>query len=235
MVATNGNDLVSAASQAASLLGLDWNKMDGLMPAVIQHAFDGRVLMQAFMNKEALEATCSTDLVTFWSRSRQELWTKGETSGNQLQLVRMIADCDNDCLLVQVIPTGPVCHLGTASCFDQSGDSAPDLAFLAALERLIEQRQADRPDGSYTTGLFEAGIKRIAQKVGEEGVETALAATAGDEEETLSEAADLIYHLLVLLRAKGVSLSQLVERLKSRHVQGLPTRPTPDSSLPPQP
>ena len=196
---------------------MDWEKTEGLIPAVVQDAFDGRVLMQAYMNPEALAQSLDNGLVTFWSRSREQLWTKGETSGNSLSLVAVHADCDNDCLLVLADPHGPTCHRETATCFDSRKPVRPRLAFLAALERLITQRDTERPDGSYTTKLFEAGVKRIAQKVGEEGLETALAAVAGDREELADEAADLLYHLVVLLRASGLSLADVVAALESRH------------------
>jgi phosphoribosyl-ATP pyrophosphohydrolase/phosphoribosyl-AMP cyclohydrolase len=196
---------------------LDWQKMGGLLPAIVQDAFDGRVLMQAFMNRDALAQSLESKSVTFWSRSRQQLWTKGETSGNTLGLVAVHADCDQDCLLVLAIPAGPSCHRNTDTCFDDEQRVRPALAFLASLERLIAQRYTDRPEGSYTTRLFEAGIRRIAQKVGEEGVETALAATAGDREELVNESADLLYHLLVLLRASGLDLSDVTAVLESRH------------------
>jgi phosphoribosyl-ATP pyrophosphohydrolase/phosphoribosyl-AMP cyclohydrolase len=196
---------------------LAWQKMDGLLPAVVQDAFDGRVLMQAFMNREALQQCLETGSVTFWSRSREALWTKGETSGNTLDLVAVHADCDLDCLLVLAKPNGPTCHRNTDSCFDGDGAIIPDLAFLASLERLVSERATLLPQGSYTTELFKAGTKRIAQKVGEEGVETALAATAGDYEELFNESADLLFHLLVLLRARDTSLADVVSTLQSRH------------------
>ena len=196
---------------------LDWAKSGGLLPAIVQDAFDGRVLMQAYMNPEALSHTLESGAVTFWSRSREALWTKGETSGNHLRLVAVHADCDNDCLLVLAHPEGPTCHRQTDTCFDENGPTGPQLAFLAALERLVGQRDAERPEDSYTTRLFEAGVKRIAQKVGEEGVEAALAAVAGDREELVNEAADLLYHLLVLLRASGLSLADVLQTLESRH------------------
>lgn len=196
---------------------LEWEKMDGLLPAIVQDAFDGRVLMQAFMNPDALAHSLDTAKVTFWSRSRQQLWTKGETSGNRLELIAVHADCDNDCLLVLAKPHGPTCHRSTDTCFDEEEKVMPGLTFLASLERLIAQRESERPEGSYTTTLFEAGIKRIAQKVGEEGVETALAATVGDREELINESADLLYHLLVLLRAAGLELSDVTSMLKARH------------------
>ncbi len=201
---------------------LAWQKMDELLPAIVQDAFDGRVLMQAYMNREALQTTLESGRVTFWSRSCQALWTKGETSGNTLELIALHADCDTDCILVLVNPHGPSCHRGTDTCFDitlpdGSRRVAPELSFLAGLDRLNHERQVHRPQDSYTTQLFNAGVKRIAQKVGEEGVETALAATAGDKEELVSESADLLYHLLVLLRARDLSLADVVETLKSRH------------------
>lgn len=203
---------------ARDINAIDWQKMEGLVPAIVQDAFDGRVLMLAYMNREALAYSLDNGQVTFWSRSREELWTKGETSGNTLELKAVHADCDNDCLLVMAVPAGPACHRDTDSCFDNERKKAvPGLAFLAALERVITKREKERPDGSYTTRLFEAGIKRIAQKVGEEGVETALAAATGDREELVNESADLIYHLIVLLRASGLSLAEITAALESRH------------------
>lgn len=200
-----------------SIENLAWEKMGGLIPAIVQDSFDGRVLMQGYMNQEALDVTLESGKVTFWSRSQNKLWTKGETSGNTLDLVEIHVDCDRDCLLVRAVPEGPTCHLGTDTCFDGQGKVAPELAFLAELERVIAERDKQRPKGSYTTTLLEAGVKRIAQKVGEEGVETALAATAGDDEELLNESADLIYHLLVLLRSRNLELGSIVEVLKTRH------------------
>jgi phosphoribosyl-ATP pyrophosphohydrolase/phosphoribosyl-AMP cyclohydrolase len=197
---------------------LEWQKMDGLLPAIVQDAFDGRVLMQAYMNREALAYSLDNGVVTFWSRSKERLWTKGETSGNTLALKAVHADCDGDCLLILATPAGPACHRNTDTCFDGSKSKVmPELAFLGSLEKLIAQRDQDRPEDSYTTSLFEAGIKRIAQKVGEEGVETALAAAAGDREELANESADLLYHLLVLLRASGLQLADITRILKSRH------------------
>ena len=196
---------------------LEWQKMDGLIPAIVQDAFDGRVLMQAFMNREALSHSLETGSATFWSRSRQQLWTKGETSGNTLKLVAAHSDCDSDSLLVLATPAGPTCHRNTDSCYDDEQAVEPDLAFLASLERLVIQRDIERPDGSYTTRLFESGVKRMAQKVGEEGVETALAATVGDREELVNEAADLLYHLLVLLRSCDLTLADVTRILQSRH------------------
>jgi len=198
---------------------LAWKKMDGLLPAIVQDAVDGRVLMQGYMNKAALAHSLESGVVTFWSRSKERLWTKGETSGNTLELRAVHADCDGDCLLILATPAGPACHRNTDTCFDEKTSGVmPELAFLGSLEKLIAQRDRDRPENSYTTSLFAAGIKRIAQKVGEEGVETALAAAAGDREELASESADLLYHLLVLLRASGLPLADVIQVLKSRHM-----------------
>ena len=196
---------------------LAWEKMDGLIPAIVQDAFDGRVLMQGFMSKDSLRITFESGRVTFWSRSRQQLWTKGETSGHYLDLVDIHPDCDLDCLLIRARQEGPTCHLGLDTCFDVDGKVFPELAFLSELERVIAQRDEERPAGSYTTALLESGVQRIAQKVGEEGVETALAAVAGSDEELLNESADLIYHLLVLLHNRKLELGTVVEVLKSRH------------------
>jgi len=194
---------------------LDWAKGDGLLPAVVQHWRSGAVLMLGYMNADALAQTQQTGKVTFFSRSKQRLWTKGETSGHFLLLKSLRGDCDNDTILIQAEPIGPTCHKGTQSCF---GDGAePPLAFLAELDALVAQRECERPAGSYTTKLFEGGIRRIAQKVGEEGVETALAAVAQDEAALRSESADLIFHLLVLLRARGVEFADVVEELRARH------------------
>ena len=203
--------------EANDIRRLDWDKGNGLLPAIVQDAFDGRVLMQAWMSREALEHTLESGLATFWSRSRQTLWTKGETSGNALEVAAIHADCDNDCLLVRARPRGPACHRDTDTCFDAGDPVRPELAFLAALERLVAERDEQRPKSSYTAKLFEAGTRRIAQKVGEEGVETALAATAGDREELVREAADLLFHLLVLLRASDRTLGDVVATLRSRH------------------
>lgn len=202
---------------ARDIQAVDWEKTEGLVPAIVQDAVDGRVLMQGWMNPEALANSLDHGLVTFWSRSRQKLWTKGETSGNRLRLLAVHADCDNDCLLVLAEPEGPTCHRETDTCFDTSKPVRPRLAFLATLERLIAERDRQRPDDSYTSRLLEAGVKRIAQKVGEEGLETALAAATGDGKELTDEAADLLYHLLVLLRASGLSLADVVKTLEARH------------------
>lgn len=193
---------------------LDWQKGNGLLPAVVQHWRDGRVLMLGYMNKAALAMTRETAKVTFYSRSRKRLWTKGETSGNHLRLKAAYADCDRDALLILADPDGPTCHLGYASCFGDT-QSLPALV-LERLETIVTQRDEDRPEGSYTASLLEKGTRRIAQKVGEEGVETALAAVAEPDSAVLSEAADLLFHLLVLLRARGLSLAQVTSVLQER-------------------
>jgi phosphoribosyl-ATP pyrophosphohydrolase/phosphoribosyl-AMP cyclohydrolase len=190
---------------------LDWARGDGLVAAVVQDAASGRVLMLGYMNPEALAATQASGQATFYSRSRQRLWTKGETSGNTLDVVSITRDCDGDALLVQVRPRGPTCHAGTRSCFAQANAGTLD-----ALDQLIATRERERPPGSYTTLLFEKGTRRIAQKVGEEGVETALAAVVQDDGALLGEAADLVYHLLVLLRARGLGLAELEQALAAR-------------------
>ena len=199
---------------------LDWAKGKGLLPAVVQHWRTGEVLMLGYMNAEALVATRKSRFVTFWSRSKQRLWKKGESSGNVLAVKSIRADCDRDTLLIEAEPHGPTCHLGTVSCF---GDAVqPPLAFLAELDALVAQREAERPAGSYTTGLFDAGVRRIAQKVGEEGVEAALAAVAETDDVLLGEAADLVYHLTVLLRARGLSLADVTGLLERRHKEATP-------------
>lgn len=196
---------------------LAWKKMNGLLPAVVQDSFDGRILMLAYMNRAALERSLDSGLVTFWSRRRESLWTKGESSGNSLELVDIVPDCDGDTLLVLARPSGPVCHLGTDTCFESAERDRFELSFLAGLERVIERRDKERPAGSYTVQLLESGIRRIAQKVGEEAVETALAAAAGERKELLDESADLLFHLLVLLHSRGETLAGLVATLGQRH------------------
>jgi phosphoribosyl-ATP pyrophosphohydrolase/phosphoribosyl-AMP cyclohydrolase len=197
---------------------LDWAKGDGLLPAIVQDAHDGTVLMLGYMNRESLERTLATGRVAFYSRSRQALWTKGETSGHYLEAVHVGPDCDDDTILVLARPTGPTCHKGTRSCFAETPASdAARLAFLAGLEATIAERIADSPEGSYTARLHAAGIGRIAQKVGEEGVETALAAVTGEDPELIGECADLLYHLLVLLKARNLSLERVVRELAARH------------------
>ena len=193
---------------------LDWDKNAGLIPAVIEDAVSGRVLMLAYMNRESLQKTLETKRVTFFSRSKGRLWTKGETSGNFLNLVDLAADCDKDTLLVTVNAEGPACHLGTTSCF---GDLQSRWQFLRDLEVLLASRNGADPATSYTASLYARGTKRIAQKVGEEGVETALAATVHDREELRNEAADLVYHLLVLLQAENLELADVIDILRERH------------------
>jgi len=191
---------------------LSWDKQDGLIPAIVQDAASLRVLMLGYMDRAALERTLESGKVTFYSRSKQRLWTKGESSGHYLLLRGIETDCDADTLLIRAEAQGPTCHLGRTSCFpDAPGD------FLGELDAFIAQRERERPEGSYTTSLFESGIKRMAQKVGEEGVETALAATVRDTEELSNEAADLLYHLTVLLRALGLSLREVAGVLERRH------------------
>lgn len=191
---------------------LAWEKQNGMLPAIVQDAGTLRVLMLGYMDRAALAATLASRQVTFFSRSRQQLWTKGEQSGHVLQLVSIEADCDNDTLLVLAHPQGPTCHLQRTSCFpDAPGD------FLAELDALVAKRERERPAGTYTTRLFDAGVRSIAQKVGEEGVETALAAVAQQDTEFAGEAADLLYHLLVLLRSRGMALEDAVAILQARH------------------
>ena len=193
---------------------LDWDKVGGLMPAIVQDAATLRVLMLGYMDKAALENTLQVGKVTFFSRSKQRLWVKGETSGNHLEVVDIRADCDADTLLITARPQGPTCHTGSTSCFG----AAPG-QFLGALDALVAQRERERPAGSYTTTLFDKGTRRIAQKVGEEGVETALAGVAQGDEELLGESADLLFHLIVLLRARGLSLGDAVAVLEQRHTK----------------
>jgi phosphoribosyl-ATP pyrophosphohydrolase/phosphoribosyl-AMP cyclohydrolase len=197
---------------------LDWDKGGGLLPAIVQHARTGHVLMLGYMNEAALRATLAGRRVVFYSRSRQTLWTKGETSGHYLNVVDVSTDCDSDALLVLADPVGPTCHKGTESCFaDAAPADAQRLAFLGLLENIIANRIADQPEGSYTARLFAEGPGRIAQKLGEEGVETALAAVSRDDEGLVSECADLLYHLLVLLKSRELGLERVVEELKARH------------------
>lgn len=196
------------------LTRLDWEKTDGMMPAIVQHAVSGEVLMHGYMNQEALEKTLASGKVTFWSRTKERLWTKGETSENYLNVASITPDCDNDTLLILAHPVGPTCHLGTSSCFSPA---APDWTFLYQLEQLLAERKHADPKSSYTASLYASGTKRIAQKVGEEGVETALAATVNDREELTNEASDLLYHLLVLLQDQDLDLSRIINNLRQRH------------------
>jgi phosphoribosyl-ATP pyrophosphohydrolase/phosphoribosyl-AMP cyclohydrolase len=195
------------------LAQLDWVKTDGMMPAIVQHAVSGEVLMHGYMNQEALAKTLEIGKVTLWSRTKQRLWTKGETSENFLNVVSITPDCDNDTLLILANPIGPTCHLGTSSCFSPA---APDWTFLYQLEQLLAERKHADPKSSYTASLYASGTKRIAQKVGEEGVETALAATVNDRHELTNEASDLIYHLLVLLQDQDLNLSTIINNLRER-------------------
>jgi phosphoribosyl-ATP pyrophosphohydrolase/phosphoribosyl-AMP cyclohydrolase len=203
----------------ARLRQLDWDKGGGLLPAIVQDARTGRVLMLGYMNAEALERTLQERRVTFYSRTRNALWTKGETSGNFLELVQVVGDCDDDSLLVLAHPSGPTCHNGTVSCF--AGATDPDAtrqAFLGELESIVADRIAGNdPNASYTARLVEKGIGRIAQKVGEEGVEVALAAVSRDDDELVGECADLLFHLLVLLKARNLPLVSVIDELQSRH------------------
>jgi phosphoribosyl-ATP pyrophosphohydrolase/phosphoribosyl-AMP cyclohydrolase len=198
---------------------VDWAKGNGLVPAVVQDAENGAVLMLGYMNREALAATLSSNRVTFWSRSKRRLWTKGESSGNFLDVRAIEVDCDGDALLVLANPAGPACHTGTRTCWGANAPQAAGerLAFLGTLERVIAERIASRPDGSYTAKLLAEGTRRIAQKVGEEGLELALAAVAQADQEVVGEAADLLYHTLLLLQVKGLSLAAVIAQLESRH------------------
>jgi phosphoribosyl-ATP pyrophosphohydrolase/phosphoribosyl-AMP cyclohydrolase len=197
---------------------IDWDKGAGLVPAIVQHADSGEVLMLGYMNREALRATLESGRVVFFSRSKQRLWQKGESSGHGLELRSARLDCDRDTLLLSALPQGPVCHTGTATCFgDEPLAAASRLAFLPQLERLIAERIAAGSEDSYTARLYQSGVRRFAQKLGEEGLEVALAACLEDDEALRGECADLLYHLLVLLRARSLSLDQIVETLRARH------------------
>jgi phosphoribosyl-AMP cyclohydrolase / phosphoribosyl-ATP pyrophosphohydrolase len=197
---------------------IDWNKGAGLVPAIVQHATSGSVLMLGYMNREALAATLARERVVFFSRSKQRLWEKGETSGHFLQLVDLRADCDADTLLVIALPAGPVCHTGSASCFgDEPLTAAASLSFLLDLEQVIAQRIAGPSEGSYTAGLYARGVRHVAQKVGEEGLEVALAGAGETDDALVAECADLLYHLLVLLRSRSLPLAAVIGELRQRH------------------
>jgi phosphoribosyl-ATP pyrophosphohydrolase/phosphoribosyl-AMP cyclohydrolase len=203
---------------AADIDGLDWGKGDGLIPAIVQDADYGEVLMLGYMNRDALTATLETGRVTFWSRSRAALWVKGETSGNTIELHDVSVDCDRDTLLVLGRPAGPVCHTGAPTCFHgQPASAATDVAFLLHLEKIIAARITESPESSYTAKLHGRGLTRMAQKVGEEGLEVALAAVTADEAAFVGESADLVFHLLLLLQARGRSLADVVRELVARH------------------
>ncbi len=196
-------------------MDLDFNKMDGLIPAIIQDNFTSKVLMLGFMNKEAYEKTVATGKVTFFSRTKNRLWTKGEESGNFLNVVSIKEDCDKDTLLIKVKPVGPVCHTGADTCWNE--ENTEDIMFLKYLQDFIYNRHEKMPEKSYTTSLFNSGVNRMAQKVGEEAVETVIEATNGTNDGLIYEASDLIYHLIVLLTSKGYRIEDLARELKKRH------------------
>lgn len=199
-------------------MDIDFKKMDGLVPAIIQDAKTLKVLMLGFMNEEALKTTIETGKVTFWSRTRQCLWTKGETSGNYLNVVEILNDCDKDTLLIKADPIGPVCHTGADTCWNESNDNP--ILFISELQRFIEKRHEEMPEGSYTTSLFQAGVNRMAQKVGEEAIESVIEAMAGNDERLIYEASDMLYHLIVLLTSKGLSIDDIARELLERHNPG---------------
>lgn len=194
---------------------MDFEKMNGLVPAIIQDADTAKVLMLGFMNQEAYEKTVETGKVTFFSRTRNRLWTKGEESGNYLHVVSVQGDCDDDTLLIQVHPEGPVCHKGTDTCWGDKNEEP--VMFLKELQDFIDQRHREMPEGSYTTSLFLSGVNKMAQKVGEEAVETVIEACNGTNERLIYEGADLLYHLIVLLTSKGYRIEDLARELKERH------------------
>ncbi|WP_068547141.1 bifunctional phosphoribosyl-AMP cyclohydrolase/phosphoribosyl-ATP diphosphatase HisIE [Thalassotalea crassostreae] len=194
---------------------LAWQKMDNLLPAIIQHSDTGAVLMQGYMNQEALTATLNSSKATFFSRSKQRLWVKGESSGNFLNVLQVLSDCDQDALLISARPQGPTCHLGTNSCFPEEVFNQKN--FLGYLEHVIETRKDDKPEESYTAHLLSRGTARVAQKVGEEGVEVALAAATNQKDEFIGECADLFYHTLVLLADQGVDMNTVMAKLQERH------------------
>ncbi|MDX8338417.1 bifunctional phosphoribosyl-AMP cyclohydrolase/phosphoribosyl-ATP diphosphatase HisIE [Draconibacterium sp. IB214405] len=202
--------------QLTDISTIDFNKMDGLIPAIIQDAETQNVLMLGFMNEDALAKTQEIGKVTFFSRTKNRLWTKGEESGNFLNVVSMAIDCDNDTLLIKVNPVGPVCHKGDDTCFEEK-NSGNDIQFLSYLQDFIDKRKAEMPEGSYTTSLFQKGTRKITQKVGEEAVETIIGAMANDDENFKYEAGDLLYHLIVLLTHKGYRIEDIVRELKKRH------------------
>lgn len=201
-------------------MDMNFDKMQGLIPAIIQDAETRQVLMLGYMNKEAYDITLQTGKVTFWSRSRQTIWTKGETSGNYLNVVDIKNDCDQDTLLIRVHPTGPVCHTGTDTCWGEKNEVLTDnnpLLFLSELQDFIEERHRQMPDGSYTTSLFKDGLNRMAQKVGEEALELVIEAVNGSNERMVYEGSDMLYHLIVLMTSKGMRIEQLAEELMQRH------------------
>jgi phosphoribosyl-AMP cyclohydrolase / phosphoribosyl-ATP pyrophosphohydrolase len=206
------------------IAALAWGKSGGLLPAIVQDDDSGAVLMLGYMNSQALEVTLASGRVTFWSRTKARLWIKGESSGNFLELRSIAVGCERDAVLILAAPLGPACHTGTRTCFgaDAPHSAVEKLAFLGTLERIIGERIATRPEGSYTARLLAEGTRRMAQKVGEEGLELALAAVAQTDREILGEAADLLYHAMLLLQSKGLSLGQVAHVLEGRHAGRLP-------------
>lgn len=198
---------------------IDFNKMGGLVPAIVQDAQTRKVLMLGYMNEEAYNKTVETGKVTFWSRSRQTIWTKGETSGNFLDVVDIKNDCDHDTLLIQAHPCGPVCHTGADTCWGEENQANP-LLFLSELSDFIEQRHREMPEGSYTTSLFKDGLNRMAQKVGEEALELVIEATNGTNDRLIYEGSDMLYHLIVLLTSKGLRIEDMAAELMKRHKPG---------------
>jgi phosphoribosyl-AMP cyclohydrolase / phosphoribosyl-ATP pyrophosphohydrolase len=194
---------------------LDFDKGGGLLPAIVQHADTGAVLMLGFMNREACDATLASNHVVFWSRTKGRLWEKGESSGHSLEVEEIRPDCDRDALLIRARPKGPTCHLGMASCFGEV--EVTKLAFLSRIEAVIEARMKERPEGSYTTKLLDSGKTRLAQKIGEEGLELALASVAQSDEAVIAEAADLLFHVIVMLKSRGLGLQRVAEELRQRH------------------
>lgn len=205
---------------------IDFNKMDGLVPAIIQDAQTDKVLMLGFMNEEAYKKTVETGKVTFWSRTRNKLWTKGETSGNFLNVVEILNDCDQDTLLIKANPVGPVCHTGADTCWNEKNPHKPAnskdnaLLFLSELQDFIEKRHEEMPEGSYTTSLFKDGLNRMAQKVGEEALELVIEACNGTNERMIYEGSDMLYHLIVLLTSKGLRIEDMAAELRERHNPG---------------
>lgn len=200
-------------------MNIDFEKMGGLVPVIVQDSDTMKVLMLGFMNEEAYNKTVATKKVTFYSRSRKCLWTKGESSGNFLNVVSIKNDCDNDTLLIEAMPEGPVCHTGTDTCWGEENKANP-LMFLSSLQDFIEKRHEEMPEGSYTTSLFKDGLNRIAQKVGEEALETVIEAVNGTDDRLVYEASDMFYHLIVLLTAKGLRIERVAEELRERHLPG---------------
>ena len=200
-------------------MNIDFEKMGGLVPVIVQDSDTMKVLMLGFMNEEAYNKTVATKKVTFYSRSRKCLWTKGESSGNFLNVVSIKNDCDNDTLLIEAMPEGPVCHTGTDTCWGEENEANP-LMFLSSLQDFIEKRHEEMPEGSYTTSLFKDGLNRIAQKFAEEALETVIEAVNGTDDRLVYEASDMFYHLIVLLTAKGLRIERVAEELRERHLPG---------------